>query len=662
MLSSNTNYNNQNTIDDFLGQIIDLYNNGKFEKVIFQTNKHLEKNPPSHQLYNILGITYNKLNNNILAHECYSKAINIEPNFAVSYFNLGLLFHEQNSFEQAIKNYKKATSLNPDYIDAIFNLGIVLSDSGEINKAIYTYKSLLKKYYSHIDTHYNLGVIFKEMNRFSSSIFHYKEVLKIKPIYLDTFFKLGTLYLKIKDFEKAIYYFLKECEINKNNYMAYYLMGNAYIEKSDLKAAYQKFQKSLQINPKFFNAFKYLGYIKQKEQDHNLAIQFYNKFLKLNPACSETNNNLGFCFEQKKEFVKALNYYKKSIKYDPVYFEAHHNMGNVLQKLGELDKARHSYEKALNICPNNSETLLNYGCANLRMGFLKIGFQMYENRLYSKEFVCKPPKKNLTWDGKKSLVGKHFFVYDEQGFGDIIQFSRYLLLLKEKGAKITFKVRKDLHKLLSTLQVDVNLTPYYPNYEEIDFESPLLSLPYLLGTDIENIPTQNRYIFANEKKITYWNKRLDSKKFKIGINWHGSFNNKSFELNNLKKIAKLPNVELISLQKGESEKDLDDIDFPIKSFGSEIDNDGDAFVDTAAIIVNCDLIITCDTSIAHLSGALGKKTWIVLKKIPDWRWMLNRSDTPWYSNALLFRNTNMKNWKLIFKTIHKKLKPMVSKI
>tara|TARA_X000000368_G_scaffold303113_1_gene241568 strand:+ start:89 stop:2071 length:1983 start_codon:yes stop_codon:yes gene_type:complete len=656
MLSSKVNYNIQNNVNEFIGQIIDLYSSEKFKEVVFYINKYLEKHPPSHQLYNILGITYNKLNNNTLAYDCYSKAINIEPSFAVSYFNLGSLFHEQNNFEHATENYKKAISLNPNYIDAIFNLAILLKENGEISKAIYTYKSLLKKDHNHIDTHYNLGVIFKEMNRFSSSIFHYKEVLKIKPIYLDTFFKLGTSYQKIKDFEKAIYYYSEECKTNKNNYMAYYLMGNAYIEKSDLKAAYQNFQKSLQVNPKFFNAIKYLGYIKQKEENHNLAIQFYYKFLKKNPSCAETNNNIGFCFEQKKQFVKALNYYKKSIKYNPVYFEAHHNMGNVLQKLGELDKARDSYEKALNICPNNSETLLNYGCANLRKGFLKIGFKMYENRLYSKEFVCKPPKKKFTWDGKKALVGKHFFIYDEQGFGDIIQFSRYLLLLKEKGAKVTFKVRKDLHKLLSTIQEDINLTSQYPNYEEIDFESPLLSLPYLLGTDIQNIPTQQRYIFANEKKITYWNKRLDNKKFKIGINWQGSKDDKSFELNNLKNIAELPKVQLISLQKGESEKDLNNIDFPITSFNGEIDNDGDAFVDTAAIIVNCDLIITCDTSIAHLSGALGKKTWILLKKIPDWRWMLSRSDTPWYKNAILFRNTNIKNWQPIFKTIYKKIK------
>ena len=384
-------------------------------------------------------------------------------------------------------------------------------------------------------------------------------------------------------------------------------MGNAYIEKCDYKAAYQNFQKSLQISPKFFNAIKYLGYIKQKEEDYNLAIHFYEKFLKKNPSCAETNNNIGFCFEKKNQFAQALNYYKKSIKFNPVYFEAYHNMGNVLQKLGELDKATDSYEKALNITPNNPETLLNYGCANLRKGFLKIGFQMYENRFYSKELICKPPKKKLAWDGEKSLLGKHFFVYDEQGFGDIIQFSRYLLLLTEKGAKVTFKVRKDLHKLLSTLQADINIISNYPNYEEIDFESSLLSLPYLFRTNLQNIPNPKRYIFADEKKITFWKKLLDNEKFKIGINWQGSKDDKSFNLNYFKKIAELPNVQLISLQKGEGEIDLKNIDFPIKSFNGEIDNDGNAFVDTAAIIVNCDLIITCDTSIAHLSGALGKK-------------------------------------------------------
>ncbi len=656
MLASDKQFAKNKSLDDFLEQIINLYNDEKFKKVIFCSNKYLEKNPPSHKLYNILGITYNKLNNSKLAFDSYSKAINIEPNFAFSYFNLGLLFHDQNSFDHAIENYKKAISLNPNYIDAIFNLASVLKENGQDKQAINVYRSLLKKDYNHIDTHYNLGVIFKEINRFSSSIFHFNEVLKIKSKYIDTFLNLGTVYQKIKNFEKAIYFYSLECKINENNYMAYYLMGNTYIEIGDLQTAYQKFQKALQINPKFFNAFKYLGYIKQKEEDHTLAIQFFKKFLKINPACSETYNNIGLSFEEKKEFVKALNYYKNSLKYDPVNYLAHHNMGNVLQKLGELDGAMNSYEKALKICPNNAETLLNYGCTNLRKGFLKIGFKMYENRFYSKEFICNPPKDNLIWDGKKSLKGKHFFVYEEQGFGDIIQFSRYLILLKERGAQVTFKVRKDLHKLLSTLKIDINLISNYPNYEEIDFESPLLSLPYLLATDLTNIPIQQRYIFANEKKITYWKKQLNNKKLKIGINWYGSKDDKSFKLNNFRIIAELPNVQLISLQKGESEKDLKNVDFPVKSFDGEIDNDGDAFVDTAAIIVNCDLIITCDTSIAHLSGALGKKTWIILKKIPDWRWMLNRSDTPWYKNAILFRNTNIKNWKPVFDKMYKKIK------
>ena len=136
MLASDKQFDKSNTFDDFLEQIINLYNDGKFKKVIFCSNKYLEKNPPSHKLYNILGITYNKLNNNKLAFDSYSKAINIEPNFAVSYFNLGLLFHEQNSFEYAIENYKKAISLNPNYIDAIFNLANVLKENGEIEKAI----------------------------------------------------------------------------------------------------------------------------------------------------------------------------------------------------------------------------------------------------------------------------------------------------------------------------------------------------------------------------------------------------------------------------------------------------------------------------------------------------------------------------------------------
>ena len=653
MLTLHENINCQK-LEKIIDLTIDFYNEGKFQDIIGYIDQYLQKNPPSYELYNILGLTYIKINNNKVAYKCFLKAIEIKPNYSVSYFNIGSLYHEENIIEKAIENYEIALKFNPNYVSALFNLAILRKENGEVNKAISNYKFLLKNNQFHIESNYNLSSIYQELNRSSLAIFHLKKILEVKNYYLDTFLKLGISYHKINNLKNALHYYSEELKINKNNHEAFYLIGNVFIDKGDYNEAYKNFLKVLEINPNISKNLTRLGDIMQKKSNLDLAIKYYRRSLKLNPACVITNNNLGFAYEEKGEYFKAINCYKKSLSYDPNYFEANHNIGNSLKKIGDLDNALVYYEKALKIFPNNPDTLVNYGYINLLKGNLKNGFELYEQRLFRRDNTTRPPKVTLTWDGKESLEGKKFFVYDEQGLGDIIQFSRYLILLKEKGAIVTFKVRKELHKLISTITNDINLISHKPNHEEVDFEAPLLSLPHLFKTDIYTIPYPEKYIYADKRKIKFWKNQLDNKKFKIGINWTARKDDRSFDIDNFKKIANFKNIQLISIQKTDKINSKN-IGFKIKTFKKKIDNDGDSFVDTAAIIMNCDLIITCDTSIAHLSGALGKKTWVLLKKIPDWRWMMHRSDTPWYKNVKLFRNNNMKSWEITFKKVYQQL-------
>ena len=650
-LDENKNYQK---LEKLIDLTINFYNEGKFQDVILHINQYLQKHPPSHELCNILGLSYIKINDNKNAYKCFLKAIEIKPNYSVSYFNIGSLYHEENIFKKAIENYEIALKFNPNYVSALFNLAILRKENGEINKAILNYKSLLKKNQFHIESNYNLSLIYQELNRYSLAIFHLKKILEVRDYYLDTFLKLGLIYHKINNLKTALHYYSEELKINENNHEAYYLIGSIHIDKGDLNKANNNFLKALEINPNFSKTLTSLGDTMQKKSNFYLAIKYYRRSLKINPTCAITNNNLGFTYEEKREYFKALNCYRKSLSYDPKYFEANHNIGNLLKKIGKLDNALVYYEKALKIIPNNPDTLVNYGYVNLLKGDLKNGFKLYEQRLFRRDNTIKPPKVTLIWDGKESLKGKKFFVYEEQGLGDIIQFSRYLILLKEKGAIITFKVKKELHKLISTIKISINLISHTPNYEEIDFEAPLLSLPHLFKTEIYTIPYPEQYIYADKRKIKFWKNQLDNKKFKIGINWRARKDDRSFDIDNFKKIATITNVQLISIQKTDK-IDLKKIDFKIKTFEKKIDNDGDSFVDTAAIIMNCDLIITCDTSIAHLSGALGKKTWVLLKKIPDWRWMMHRSDTPWYKNVKLFRNNNMKSWETTFNKVYQEL-------
>jgi hypothetical protein len=300
------------------------------------------------------------------------------------------------------------------------------------------------------------------------------------------------------------------------------------------------------------------------------------------------------------------------------------------------------------------------GLSHLLRGNLDEGFKYYEWRLkMKKQRLAAPARANLIWDGEDSLSGKHFVVYGEQGLGDIIQFCRYFPVLEQKGANVTFKVKSSLHALLQTMDSKTSLNTSLPEENKIDFESPLMSLPYLLKTSLERIPITNPYLYADQSKVTTWGERLSKDSFKVGICWQGRKTKldvgRSFSLSLFEGISKIPNVELISLHKGEGEGQITNIDFDVTTLGSGIDAGQDAFLDTAGVMMNCDLIITSDTAVAHLAGALGRPTWVALKHVPDWRWMLDRPDSLWYPTMTLFRQKNRGDWVGVFDTIEQDL-------
>jgi len=250
-----------------------------------------------------------------------------------------------------------------------------------------------------------------------------------------------------------------------------------------------------------------------------------------------------------------------------------------------------------------------------------------------------------------------------KALGDVIQFCRYLLLLIQKGAEVTFKVKQKMHALLKTLGEDIILVDSDPDDNNIDFETPLMSLPYLFNTNINTIPSMNSYLSADHGKVKSWMKHLTKDTFKVGICWQGSKNKinfgRSLPLTLFNNISKITNLELISLHKGEGEKQINDINFELTVLSDDFDSGKNAFTDTAAVMSNCDLIITSDTAIAHLAGALGCRTWVVLKKVPDWRWMLDRNDTPWYPNMKLYRQKERDNWEYVFELIKKDIKKLI---
>ncbi len=358
------------------------------------------------------------------------------------------------------------------------------------------------------------------------------------------------------------------------------------------------------------------------------------------------------------QFDAAIDSYKQALKIKPDYAEAYNNIGNVLKDQGDLEAAIDSYKQAININPGYAQAYYNLSLLHLLRGNLDEGFKYHEWRLKIKKPTAAPVRTNLIWDGEQSLSGKHFVVYEEQGLGDIIQFCRYLPVLEQKGANVTFKVKSNLHTLLQTMDSKTSLNTRLPEENKIDFELPMMSLPLALKTTVETIPAQIPYLYADDQRKKRWNEKLGNKTLtRIGLVWSGSTlhkndHNRSLLLNQLKSLLVLP-VEFHSLQKEVREIDIKTLtDFP--KINQHQDDLLD-FSDTAALIDEMDLVISVDTVVAHLSGAMGKKTFILLPYSPDFRWMLDRADSPWYPTATLFRQPSVGDWDSVISEIRQLL-------
>ncbi|MDA9308783.1 tetratricopeptide repeat-containing glycosyltransferase family protein [Amylibacter sp.] len=384
----------------------------------------------------------------------------------------------------------------------------------------------------------------------------------------------------------------------------------------------------------------------------------------MKPDYADAYSNMGTVLQEQSKLEEAIEAYNKALSIKPDFAIAYSNMGNALKDQGKLEEAIKAHNKALTIKPDFATAHHNLSLALLSNGRLKEGLEEYEWRLRKKKRTVAPARANFIWDGKQSLNNKRFVAYEEQGLGDIIQFCRYLPFLEQKGADVTFKVRPALHALLQTLDSDITFSTTDPDETQIDFEAPLMSLPHLFKTHLDTIPSTNPYLYADHNRTKTWGERLRTDRFKIGICWQGSKTKvdvgRSFPLSLFEGISKAPDVELISLHKGEGERQIDGIGFDLTTLGADFDSGDDAFIDTAAVMMNCDLIITSDTAVAHLAGALGCQTWVVLKHVPDWRWMLDRSDSPWYSTMTLYRQKTPGDWACVFDAINQNLPILIN--
>lgn len=430
-------------------------------------------------------------------------------------------------------------------------------------------------------------------------------------------------------------------------------------QQKDYAQAEQLYRRALASQPGSAAAWCYLGIALHDQRKYPEAVAVYEKAIELQPGFPIALNNLGNSLRYVGDVDRADSCFQKAIDLKPDYLNAYKNRGTLHVWTGSLDLGLRYYEQALQLNPAEAELHRNLGVIYLLQGRFEEGWREYRWR-WKVGDLHRPSNSIPVWQGQP-LTGKSILLTAEQGLGDTIHFVRFAKVLQAQGANTLIYCQP---ALVALLQASAELGPVFPNSlpldRSFDFQASLIDVADVLQVDASKIPAEQTYLRPTESLKAYWTQKLapTEGKRRIGIAWQGNPDHqadafRSLPLSAFEAIARLENVELFSFQCGFGSEQLSTWKgaVPIRTFGDELDKSSGAFMDTAAIMCSLDMFVTSDTSLAHLAGALGVPTSIALGFTPDWRWLLERSDTPWYPSVKLFRQPAVGEWGSVLEAI-----------
>jgi FkbM family methyltransferase len=645
-----------------------LYNRGnalrnlkRFDDALASYDRALALKPYYPVALNNRGVVLGALKRFDDALASYDHALALLPDYAEALNNRGGALEDLKRFDDALASYDRALALKPDYPEALNNRGVALGALKRSDEALASYDRALALLPDYPEALNNRGVALEGLKRFDEALVSFERALAIKPDYSKALNNRGIALEDLKRFEDALASYDAALALLPDYAEALNNRGNALRNLKRFDDALASYGHALVIKPDYAEALNNLALALQDMKRFDDALASYDRALAIRPDYADAFNNLGLTLADLNRPDEALASYDRALALQPDHANALNNRGNAFRDKKRLDEAIASYDRAIAFKPDFAEVIYNRGMSRLLGGDFRKGWPDYEYRWGLKDAPVKPHEIDAPeWRGE-DMEGRSILVYIEQGLGDGIQFARYLPLLVQRGARVSFYVPAQLTRLFRPL-AGIELISSLKARKSFDFQCALISLPLWFGTDLESIPNQVPYLEPEEGLARRWKQIIGDTGFKIGIAWQGNPQGKadrgrSFPLSELASLSRLPGVRLISLQKHHGLDQLAGLPVGtmVETLSGGFDNGPDAFIDTAAIMSNLDLIITSDTSIAHLAGALGRPTWVALKYVPDWRWLLDRQDCPWYPTARLFRQKTAGDWRSVFSAMEQEL-------
>jgi len=588
------------------------------------------------------------------AGRLYDEVLEHQPDHIGALHLSGLLHLEQDRPERAAKVLLSASCLAPEVAPLQLCYGVALMQLGRSDEALILFQKAACIDPLHADAFYHLANGLKDLGRFAQACVVYDRVLALEPDHADAWSNQGDSFQSVGLFEEAVERYEKALSIIPDYAQTFSNCGLALHHMGRFEAALHHYDRAIGLKPDFgpayFNRANTLNDLKRFDD----AIADYAIALLLEPEDAQASSNQGDALQALCRFDEALAAYDRALLVQPDFAQAISNRGVCLKELGRFEEALSSFDAAISFAPDDAEAVWNKALTLLLLERFEKGLELYEWRKNTREPAGNRMFPRPVWLGQEDVAHKTLLVHAEQGLGDVIQFSRYLQGLVERRAKVLFAPGEALQGLMQAFDGDVRIVDAEDASLAFDYHVPLMSLPFAFQTTGSNIPAMPSYLRAEATRIESWMARLGRDGFKIGICWQGGVSaidvGRSFPLRQFFDLSQIPGVRLISLQKGPGALQLRDlpVGMQVQLLGQDFDAGPDAFVDTAAVMTCCDLVITSDTATAHLAGALGVKTWVALKHVPDWRWFLERNDSPWYPSMRLFRQATPGDWHGVF--------------
>ncbi|MGH7138229.1 MAG: tetratricopeptide repeat protein [Pirellulales bacterium] len=563
-----------------------------------------------------------------------------------------------------------------------FDLAWQAHQAGNLNVAEEGYRRILERDPRNGRVWFTLGNLLQSQDRTAEALECFQRASELEPREPEGPFHVGNTLLKQEQWAEAEAAYRQCLALRPDHLEALVNLGFALGEQQKLVEAEGCYRKALAIKPDVPEIHQNLGNVLRDRGELGEAVACYHEALALRPDYSKAHVNLGVALIALGESEQAITHLKRGVELQPDFAEAFNSLGAAVSVLRKFDEAHAHYAHAIELMPDYADAQWNRSLLWLLQGDFERGWPAYEWRWRCPRTLPKPSYSEPVWDGSP-LDGRSILLYGEQGLGDTLHFVRYARIVKAFGGRVIVQCQRSLLPLLARCPGIDQLVAQGKTPPTFDVQAALMSLPLILGTRGDNIPGDVPYLSADPALAEHWRWQLAPlREFRVGIAWQGNTRHpwdrhRSTQLEHFAPLSRVPGVRLISLQKEEVQSRTEQpgvvaaspdgaagfscVPFEMVSFGSLLDKTAGPFMDTASIIGNLDLVVAVDTSVAHLAGALAAPTWLALNYSADWRWMLDRDDSPWYPSMRLFRQQRPGEWCGVFRQMAEALEKLVAR-